>query len=92
MDLVEILQEMADISPDLKNFVGKCSISRFSRVYSSFGEKTRQPTRHFQVLEVETRRQPSPTSSRPILRPDRMGGLGLGFCWTPLLLALNLPL
>ena len=54
---------------------------------SGFGEKTCQLTHYFRVLEVETRCQLSPESSRPVIEPDRTGsvcGLGHGFVWTPL--------
>ena len=39
MDLAEISPEMAKISPDLKNFARKCSISRFDRVLRVLGRK-----------------------------------------------------
>ena len=79
--------DLAKISSNLKNFFGKCSIPRFDRVSSCFGEKTRQPTRCFRVLEAKTRRRPSSASGWLVLRSDLtgwMGELGLGFCWTPL--------
>ena len=65
---------LAEISPDLKSFARKCSISRFSRVSSGFGEKTRQPTNRFRVLEAETRRRPD-TSIR--LAGSQAGSDGL---------------
>ena len=85
MDLAEISSEMVEISPDLKNFAGKCSISRFGQVSLGFREKTRQSTCRFRVLEAETCRRSSPASSWPILGLDQTGwtsGSGLGFCWT----------
>ena len=39
MDLAEISPEMAKISPDIKNFARKCSISRFDRVLRVLGRK-----------------------------------------------------
>ena len=61
--------------------------SRVSRVSSGFGEKTRQLTSRFQVLEVEIRRRPSLVSSQSIIGPNQMGlggWVGSRFCWTPL--------
>ena len=75
--------DVAEISSNLKNFSGKCSIPQFDQVSSCFGEKTRQPTRCFQVLEAETRRRPSSASGWLVLRSDLtgwMGESGLGFC------------
>ena len=87
MDLAEISLEMAKISSDLKNFVGKCSISQFGRVSSGFREKTRQPTHSFRVLKSETHPRLSPASGRPVLESGRMGWMGqsgFNICWTPL--------
>ena len=87
MDLAEISPEMAEISLDLKNFAGKCSLFWFSRVSSGLGEKTCQPTRRLQVLEAETRRRLSLVSGRPVLGLDWMvftGGSSIGFLWTTL--------
>jgi len=87
MDLVEISSEMAGILLNLKNFSRNCAISRFGRVSLGLGEKTRQSTHHFRILEVETRRPLSLASSQPVLGLDRtsfLGGSGLGCCWTPL--------
>ena len=39
MDLAKISPEMAKISPNLKNFARKCSISQFSRVLRVLGRK-----------------------------------------------------
>ena len=64
---------------------------QFSQVSSGFGEKTRQLTHGFQILEAETRQWPSPTSGRSVLGPDRMGwlgGSGIDCCWTPLVLVI----
>ena len=36
--------DLAEISPDLKNIVGKCYIARSVRVSSGFGEKIRDQT------------------------------------------------
>ena len=87
MDLVEISPEMVEISSDLKNFSGKCSLFRFSRVSSGLGEKTCQPTRYLQVLEAETRRRLSLVSGQLVLGLDWTvfaGGSGTSFLWTAL--------
>ena len=57
------------------------------RVFQILGGKTHQPTRRLRVLEAETRRRPSPASSRPVLEPNRTvftGGSSTDFLWTAL--------
>ena len=75
---------MAEISPNLKNFGWKCSISRFGQVSSGFRGKTHQSTYHFWVLEAKTCHQPSQASAW-LDQTGWAGGLAHGFCWTPLL-------
>jgi len=61
--------------------------SRFDRVSSGFGEKTRQLTHRFRVLKAKSRHRPSLVSGWPVVGRDRMGlggCIGSRFCWTPL--------
>ena len=80
-------KDLAEISPDLKTFAGKCSITLVRSSFFRFGEKTRQPTCCLQVLEAKTRRRPSLALGWPVLWPDRMviaGGSSTIFPWTAL--------